>query len=536
MMRRTGTVSIVILALLFPALIGAAAAAASAAAAPTNAVAAPEAPERSPVAQRTKELAEKQALLKAEYELRAEQLRSEVADLLLEKQRLDAELNLAQARFRKQNAANKARAEALALQAKTVESELKLDVSDLRAKKDKRAMELALREQRSKQSELDAKQEIARIRLAMEKKTVLQEQALQELKSRQEALAAENALAAEEHRAALAELGTENERLAMELAHARKLQEKQVQELTAETALLALKNNKAQLEQTRREQEHIAAMTALQHELNEVQTAITLRQERDAYRDRVDRDVPYPDRPFRDDVLTISDRRIPLNGVIMEGTADYVTERIHFFNNQSTTAPIFIVIDRNPGGSVMEGYRIIKAMEASKAPVHVVVKSFAASMAATIATAAEHSYAYPNAILLHHQPSGMSWGNLTQQDEQMVIFREWARRLHATVAAKMGMTMEEFYQMMYEKNSDGDWQEFADEAQKLHWVDHVVDEIREEGVVKRPKSDTPQPIWWFSTTNDTPPDPKDNYVLLPRLKPFDFYFMYNPSGHYRWTD
>ena len=50
---------------------------------------------------------------------------------------------------------------------------------------------------------------------------------------------------------------------------------------------------------------------------------------------------------------------------------------------------IFIVIDTSPRGSVMAGYRILKAMESSDAPVHVVVKSFAASMAAAITTLGE---------------------------------------------------------------------------------------------------------------------------------------------------
>ena len=76
-------------------------------------------------------------------------------------------------------------------------------------------------------------------------------------------------------------------------------------------------------------------------------------------------------------------------------------------------------IDRCPGGSVMEGYRIVKAMQASKAPIHVVVKSFAASMAAVITTLAVHSYAYPNAVILHHQMSTGANGNMTQIKEQV---------------------------------------------------------------------------------------------------------------------
>ena len=84
-------------------------------------------------------------------------------------------------------------------------------------------------------------------------------------------------------------------------------------------------------------------------------------------------------------MLRVSLRRIELNGPIMSGAADYVCQRIHYFNNKSSK-PIFIVIDNCPGGSVLEGFQIVQAMKNSKAPIHVVVKRFAASMAACITT------------------------------------------------------------------------------------------------------------------------------------------------------
>ena len=187
----------------------------------------------------------------------------------------------------------------------------------------------------------------------------------------------------------------------------------------------------------------------------------------------------------------------------------------------------------------MEGYRILKAMEASDAPVHVVVKSFAASMAAVILTMAEHSYAFPNAVILHHQPFSFSVGNLTQQNEQMEIFNQWAERLHQPVADKMGVSLEDFYTQMYENNSDGDWQEFADVAQELKWVDNIIEELREEGIRRRPGSEAPQPFIIFAGTDaDTAAAqvksqvPQNAYIPTPG--PFDFYFLYNRNGFYRW--
>ena len=163
-----------------------------------------------------------------------------------------------------------------------------------------------------------------------------------------------------------------------------------------------------------------------------------------------------------------------------------------------------IEIDTNPGGLVMEGFRIVTAMQNSKAPVHVVVKSYAASMAAVITTLAEESYAYPNAIILHHQMSSGMRGNLTQQKEQLEEGFEWAKRLADPVAKKMGVSYDEFTELMYKNNSDGDWAEFANDAVKLKWVGQIVNEIREEGIVERPTGAPPKPI--FGPPGGTEPE------------------------------
>lgn len=240
----------------------------------------------------------------------------------------------------------------------------------------------------------------------------------------------------------------------------------------------------------------------------------------------------YTENILKDGALIISDRRIPLNGVIVMKTADYIVDRINYYNNIST-APIFIVIDRSPGGSVMAGYKILKAMQASRAPVYVVVKSYAASMAATIATLAKKSFAYPNAIILHHQMSTMVWGNMTQLKEKLEMAKKWEKRLMGPIAKKIGIDMEEFRKKMYEHNSDGDWEEFADDAVKLKWVDTTVDNIIEEGILKDP--DYYEDKKFITYLEEKIDEKGKKYVELPRLDPFDFYFLYNPDQYYRYN-
>ncbi|MBU6210485.1 MAG: ATP-dependent Clp protease proteolytic subunit, partial [Planctomycetes bacterium] len=237
--------------------------------------------------------------------------------------------------------------------------------------------------------------------------------------------------------------------------------------MKAEQDLLDMRH-RVKLASMRREQEALAAENALTAEKRRTEQArladeqmrvdiesrtmagrLAQRDAEQKMREAVDVLETYPEQPFKDGVITVSDRRISLNGPIVSGTADYVCDRIDWFNNQDRAKPIFIVIDNSPGGSVMQGYRIVKAIETSDAPVHVIVKSFAASMAATIATLAPHSYAYPNAIILHHQMSTGISGNMTDIEQEVKMAQEWERRLAEPIARKMGISMAEFKDRMY---------------------------------------------------------------------------------------
>ncbi len=250
--------------------------------------------------------------------------------------------------------------------------------------------------------------------------------------------------------------------------------------------------------------------------------------------------------PLVDGVLYISDRRISFNGAVTEQLADYVCTRIAFYNNQSSEFPIFIVVDNSPGGSVAAGYQIQKAMAASKAPVHVIVKGFAASMTAVICTLAERSYCYPNTIILHHQASNVVRGNMTVLKEQIDFTNQWFDRLATPVAKKMGISLQEFVKQMYANDSTGDWQAFGDKAKELKWVDHVVDRIEETAVLDllpvpvAPPAMMPMPLpqpptrTEISGVTSRVDDKGRPYFELPALaNPFDAWWLYDPQGLYR---
>lgn len=298
--------------------------------------------------------------------------------------------------------------------------------------------------------------------------------------------------------------------------------------LAAQNEALKQKLMKVQTESQLEQLTHQAELAGLDREFATADA-------RDKERSRVLRPIDYRRNPYQDGVLYISDRRIPFNGVVTMTLAEYVAERIQFFNNQSKEEPIFIVIDSSPGGSVMAGYRILKAMEASDAPIHVVVKSYAASMAAITTTLAEHSYAFENAIILHHQMAGSVFGNMTELDEQLKLMKEWARRIMVPLSKKLGTTPEQLVDEMYDATVTGDWELFADQAAEKKWVDHIVREVREEAVERRPDENGGRSIMaaiTFDGEEQTDAEGR-RFKRLPRLAPYDFYMIHNPDQYYR---
>ncbi|NBY42046.1 MAG: hypothetical protein EBQ49_01825 [Verrucomicrobia bacterium] len=233
--------------------------------------------------------------------------------------------------------------------------------------------------------------------------------------------------------------------------------------------------------------------------------------------------IEYPLEPLAEGVLRISDRRIPFNGIVDETLAKFVCDRIAFYNALDKKAPIFIVIERSPGGSVMSGYQILQAMESSHAPVYVVVKGYAASMAAIITTMAKQSYVYPQTVVLHHQASTSLSGNQTQLEQQLKWSKIWCERIFVKVANKMGITVDEFVAKMYAAVSTGDWKVLGTEAVKLKWVTHVVDRMTEEGVNNTAAA---------PALGEIKPDGLNGTTALNPLTPFDIWWIYDPSTEF----
>ena len=376
---------------------------------------------------------------------------------------------------------------------------------------------------------------------ATQKMAKEQEQLTLENKLQAERLTKEtNELRAEVTRLKLArELMTE--KMATEAITRQVALKDEVAKLEAEKEKLAREGDLAKVRAEKLTNELKATQTEAAIALAKMQGDIALIETTEKFDQYANAKPVYLQNPLKEDgTLVISDRRISLNGMISSTTADYITSRIEYWNNKDRKLPIFIVIDDCPGGSVMAGYRILKAMDASDAPIHVVVKSFAASMAACITTLAKESYAYPNSVILHHQISSQIVGarlNLTQQREFFEESTRWWQRLATPVATKMGITTDEFIKRMYAQTTSGDWSEFGDKACELKWVNHIVKGVEETSFTKDPDAKptaapAPVPATRTALTEEVDQDGRP-FAWLPRLNPKDVYFLYNPDGYYR---
>ena len=126
--------------------------------------------------------------------------------------------------------------------------------------------------------------------------------------------------------------------------------------------------------------------------------------------------------------------------------------------------------------------------------------------------------------------------------------------------------------MMYAHNSDGDWREFGNEAQQHGWATGVVHRIRQTGTVRHPDwmrrryefhprlphhcphrhesptpnheeaMDLPSMALDMTPANTTAaPATESLYggemgAVLPRLRPMDYYWVYDPAHSYQVTN
>ncbi|WP_250238738.1 ATP-dependent Clp protease proteolytic subunit [Cardinium endosymbiont of Oedothorax gibbosus] len=377
-------------------------------------------------------------------------------------------------------------------------------------------------------SDLEAENALNRARLEKQLSTIIAQIEQLRLKKELQRLnkEIEDDNAREAHDKAMLLLNMEREKVTIELELAKARFMKQMEQY--DTQLITL-DKKIQLEkgQTQLLQE---TSHRLQAEMGALQAKIA----RDNY---IQKKPIYLKDPLikRSNTLVLSDRYIQLNGSITPWKANYIVDQIHYFNNKNSQYPIFLIIGYSPGGWVSAGWNILQAIEHSKAPVYVVVKAFAASMAALITTLATKSYAYPNAEILHHHPGIKNFFgrlNLRETKEMYEDLKETWNRLGGRVARKMGISLAAFEKKLYEKSMYGDWMEYGDNAKKLKWVDYVISGIQHSAVSSLPDPTDytfEQFIKQYGFGEAKGKEPSEEWYCH-ALAPHDFDYSYRPTN------
>jgi ATP-dependent Clp protease protease subunit len=134
---------------------------------------------------------------------------------------------------------------------------------------------------------------------------------------------------------------------------------------------------------------------------------------------------------------------------------------------------ITIYVD-SPGGSVMDGLRAIEAVRAAKAAnpnlrVTCVVGEAASMAFYFLQAACDDRFVSPTTILMHHQVSGGTQGQLRTMDARISFVKRLVDILDGQIAGRLGLTVKELQEKLAH-----DWWLVGEDAIKNKAADKIV--------------------------------------------------------------
>lgn len=140
--------------------------------------------------------------------------------------------------------------------------------------------------------------------------------------------------------------------------------------------------------------------------------------------------------------IDINSDVVVLSTTIDQKSADAVILRIHQLQMMNKSSPIYFLIDSG-GGEIVEGGRIIDAMNASKRPVFTVVVGSAGSMAAFVHSYGVKRFMLPNSELMYHNTSWSFAGEVTKMVSRANHLTRIQRELNNNIVSRSNVTIEE---------------------------------------------------------------------------------------------
>lgn len=151
-------------------------------------------------------------------------------------------------------------------------------------------------------------------------------------------------------------------------------------------------------------------------------------------------------------------------------SADAVIEDIRAANKKRSSQPIYLLLD-SPGGSVLDGRRIITAIKESRNKVYTVCLQLCASMAAMILEYGYERYAVDGSIVMFHPASVMTIvsGELDKIVSRFSFLKLYVDKMDHFVAARSGQTYDQFKA----KSMRELWID-AEDALRQNYIDKIV--------------------------------------------------------------
>ena len=157
---------------------------------------------------------------------------------------------------------------------------------------------------------------------------------------------------------------------------------------------------------------------------------------------------------------------INIRGPIDDDTTNkFMLDVLKFPDNQEVN--IYI---NSPGGSVMEGMKIVNQIELMNNTSRVnCISDFSASMAFIILQSCENRYAMKSSIMMQHQMSLMNKGNLFNLNNYMNMINDLNVDIDKMQAKKINMSYSEFKDKI-----TNDWWLYGKQAKDFNVVDDIV--------------------------------------------------------------
>lgn len=159
---------------------------------------------------------------------------------------------------------------------------------------------------------------------------------------------------------------------------------------------------------------------------------------------------------------------IMLDNTINKALADTVNARIHKLQKVNKDKPIYLLIN-SYGGEIIQGSRIISAMQASKRPVYTVSMGTTASMAAAIHSYGVKRYITPFSELMYHLAGVGLVTNAVAAKQQLDHLEVTVEELDKNLIARSKVTASEFHTHQLQE-----WWISSAEALQYHLVDDIV--------------------------------------------------------------